>query len=60
LSQKQRVQKIKKVLDGDKPLSIGQVAEKTGIEQSKVENRISKLSQKGEVYQPENGKYQAT
>jgi len=60
LSQKQRVQKIKKVLDGDEPLSIGQVAEKTGIEPSKVKNRISKLSQKGEVYQPENGKYQAT
>jgi replicative DNA helicase Mcm len=55
-SQKEKVQQIVDAVS-DERKTPAEIAEETGLDESTVEHRLDKASQKGLVYQPRNGKF---
>ncbi|AFH22770.1 hypothetical protein OSG_eHP34_00185 [environmental Halophage eHP-34] len=61
VTQAKRKEAIKDTLnDADEALTPAEIATQLGMEEGTVNDEIDKLSQKGEVYQPQTGVYQAT
>lgn len=58
-SQKERVEAITDCLQGD-PKEVDEIVEQTGLAKGTVEHRLEKMKERGEVYSPQMGKYQAT
>lgn len=58
MSQQERVGAISKAIKyADGTISTEKIVEKTGIDRSRVENRLDDLGQKGEIVEPETGEY---
>ena len=61
VTQAKRKEAIKDTLnDADEALTPAEIATQIGMSESTIHDEIDKLSQKGEVYQPQTGKYRAT
>lgn len=58
MSQQERVGAISKAIKyATEPIGKEEIIDQTGIEESRVENRLDKLLQKGVVTEPQTGKY---
>jgi len=60
-TQDERKERLKDALErADDPLTPAEIAERTPLDESKVNDELDVLSRKGEVYQPQTGEYLPT